>query len=364
MTTNIAIIIDGIKYEGWHKLNISRYLDAMCGRFDFTLADFAVSETAGILSGKSVKVEMVDEFNDVTYPLINGYIYPTERSKTAEATSLHFSGRDVTSDLVDCSAIYKTSTWKKQKLSKIARDLCQPFGIAVVIEGVTDPMIEKFTLQSGETVSESLERLCRAFNVLAITDEVGRLLLTAVGSDTADEALVMGDNILTMHLGEDFSERFSTYNFKGQRKGNGSEWVRNKDTQLLGQAHDAGVDRYRPMVFNIERHTTRADIKKRAAWEAQVRAGRSIYASVTVPGWLQNPYEGTSRPWRINELVTLKDTSWNIDAKLVVSGVDFQLDESTGRITTLDLNPPEIFKANPTQTIELARWSSVTPTSQ
>jgi prophage tail gpP-like protein len=356
---HISVIINGKRFFGFKDPNVSRALGALSGDFSFSLANFPLDNTKEIVTGQSV--EIVIETTGIQHKIITGYINKTKRSFSGEKTELQFVGRDKTSDLVDCAALYKNSQWKKKKLDSICEDICKPYNIYVDSADIDPaPMVEDFALQSGETAFSAIERLCRAFGILPLTDENGSLLLTSIGINNADVRLIVGENIKEIDYEEDDSGRYSDYYFRGQGSGNGSQW-KNDVIRLLGKAVDVDITRYRPYLAFGERRMKPTEIARRAAWEAQVRAGRAIRVTITVLGWLQDPMDENSRPWRINELVEIIHNSWEISAQLVVSSVIFNLTEQGGRYTILELNPPEIYKADPGETIELSRRSRVRP---
>jgi prophage tail gpP-like protein len=354
---DIGITIEGESIIGWESVSVSKSMNTLCGDFGFTLTNFPDGVVTKIPPEASVQVVMIDLGKKV--PLITGYVDRVKRSKTARSTSFAFSGRDKTADLIDCSAIYKDSTWKSALLSKICRDICGPYGINVIPK--TDATVKEFTLQTGETAFDSIDRLCRAFSILPQTDNNGSLVLTNVGVDKIG-TLEVGKQILEINIEEDNSERFSNYIFKGQGRGNGSSWTSAK-TQLKGEATDSDVTRDRFIVFNAERHMSNTEIADRAAWEAQVRAGKAINVDITVAGWLRDPAGGFlfSDPWETNQIVTIVDSDWDLNSELLITNTTFTYDNSGGKVTQMTLNPPEIFKADPSSNIELSRRSSVRP---
>ena len=355
MTSEIKVKIDGDTFAGWETLGVSRALGSLSGDFNFNLIDFPIDKTKNFAPGKSVEVEMSGGL--LTHRLITGYIDRVVRTKEGRSTSLEFAGRDKTSDLIDSSAIYKNNYWKKKKISKIIKDICDPFDISVVLD-VDDVNVDDFTIQSGETAFTAIERLARAYSFLLMTDENGRLLLSKVSSDRASVRLEVGQNVKRIMYEEDNSGRYSEYLAKGQGKGGGSEWS-NDIVSLKGECSDSGIDRYRPYVFSVEKKMNRTEIQKRVNWEAQVRAGRAIRCEVVVNGWLQDPTSEVSEPWKINLLTNVVDKTWGIDSELVTSSVNFSLTSSGGRLTTLELSPPEIFSENPGDTVKLSNRSSV-----
>jgi len=360
MPSEIQVLVGRDRFYGWKSLEISRTLGELCGSFSFTAVDFPADEIKKIDVGSPVVIKMVaDTLQE--WDLITGYVDRTER-RVDDGREFVFSGRDRTSDLVDCSADYPKNTWTAKSLSTIAADLCDPFGIGVdsIDIGANDPEIPRFSIKTGETVFDALDRLCNAYAILTITDAQGNIRLTRVGSAKSDTSLIVGQNIQRVDFIRDFSGRYSKYTAKAQGNQKGAEWLGDK-ISLRGDATDVGVSRYRPLLFMTEKQETRESVQKRVNWEAQVRAGQAEGASVTVKNWMQDPTGRNSRPWEINETIGIKDEGFDIEAQLVVSSVTFSVSEGAGRETSLELSPPEIFAENPSEKIELASKHSVKP---
>jgi prophage tail gpP-like protein len=360
MPAEIHVLVGRDRFYGWKSLEISRTLGELCGSFSFAAVDFPADDIKKIDVGSPVVIKMVAETRQ-EWNLITGYVDRTER-RVGDGREFVFSGRDRTSDLVDCSADYPKNTWIKKSLSTIASDLCAPFDIGVdsIDISLNDPEITKFSIKTGETVFDALDRLCNAYAILTITDAAGNVRLTRIGSARADTRLVVGENVASADFIRDFSGRYSSYSAKAQGNQAGSEWLSDK-ISLRGDATDTGVGRYRPLLFMTDRQETRESVQKRVNWEAQVRAGRAEGASVVVKNWMQNPSGFSSRPWEINETISIQDEGFDIEAQLVVSSLTFSINGNAGRETSMELSPPEIFAENPSERIELARKHSVQP---
>lgn len=359
MQTEIQTLINGNRFQGWTDISVTRTLGELCADFSFGAINFPPEIVKGIKAHDSVEIVMFADRTDWT--IVTGYIDVVERSANNQGRLFKFSGRDKTCDLVDCSAYYAKSSWYGRKLFSIILDLCGPYDIAVDLTDVEskDVKIDKFTIKAGETVFQAIDRLCSAYNMLPLTNEYGDLRLTQVGSDLADTKLLFGANVVEGTFFEDYSGRYSFYQARGQSNGRGNEWLPDK-ILLEGAALDLQVTRYRPLVFMTEKKENPTTIQKRVNWEAQIRAGRAEGATVSVLGWLQED-KLSSRPWAINELVIIKDEFFGIEAELIVSSVTFSVDPNQGKMTQLELSPPEIFQAEPADEIELARKHSVRP---
>src|SRR3546814_13663329 len=84
-----------------------------------------------------------------------------------------------------------------------------------------------------------------------------------------------------------------------------------------------------------------ATLKKRAAWEATVRAGRSQTVTLTAQGW-RDPAGAIWSP----DLVVPVSASWlGIDADLLLVSVQYMLSADEGSKTSLTLMPPQAFSS-------------------
>lgn len=356
--TEIVLKIGGTKYIGWESVSIVRNMEELCGRFDLSLSDYAIEDTSQMIPGAEVKIAMQGDI--LEFPLMTGYIDHVLRTKNPEKNTLQIVGRDKTADIVDCSSYYKTSTWRKSTVSKIVSDLLEPYDVNVEMGDFTDETVEAFTILNSEKIFDTADRLGKAYGAWLTTTEDGNLMISSVGSEKADVKLEVGQNVKALAIGEMYENRYSEYIFRGQAGGGGDQWTK-KNTQLKGLAFDADISRTRILILESEKKMTKVLIGKRAAWEAQMRASRSIQVNVEVQGWMQDTSAKISRPWRINQLAKVIDKSWKIDAELLVSGVEFRISEEEGRVTNLTLVPKEMFAANPSETIELSRTTSVRP---
>src|SRR5690606_35935810 len=181
------------------------------------------------------------------------------------------------------------------------REVAKPFGIRVSVQPGIRPTrpTGKVAVDPGESAFEAVEKVCRLSGLLAMADGRGGLLLTRAGTRRAVTALVQGENILSGEGDFVASDRFSRYIARGQRHGT-SEDGAEVTTTVRGVAEDAGVRRKgRVLIVRPEGDVTSARAKRRAEWEAAVRAARAETYVVTVQGWLQA--DGT--PWPVNALV-------------------------------------------------------------
>lgn len=346
MSRDIAIIIGDKAVTGWLKVSVSRTMEALSGSFSVDLTTSTPEVVDMIRPGAYVQISILDGTRSAQ--LMEGYIDTRTTQSTGSGVSISISGRDKTADLVDCAAVVTSSTWTSATVKKICDDILKPFGlICFDYSGATDPLID-FTPQADETAYRIIEKACRSKGILALTDSWGNLvLMNGDGKTRARENLERGVNLIECNENHDIKDRFSKYIVKGSATATGTGWNAGSST-LQATSLDTQIDRYRPTIIHSESKPTSASIQRRAAWEAQVRAGRSKTYECKVQGWIQGTIETTSefRPWEINQSIHLKDDALSVDSDFIITGVNFTRDDG-GEVTVLSLKHPDTYKPDP-----------------
>lgn len=325
--------IDGVEHGGWLGIEVNKSLENLAGAFSLALTDrWAGSSTAmSIVPGAKCKVTIDGE------SVIDGYVDTVELSIDADTHTIRVGGRDKAGDLIDCAAASGTGEWKNLKLEDLITQLVQPFGLTVKAEVDTGERIPKFNVEQGMSVFEAIQKLCALRGVLAISDNTGQIVLTRAGETKAATDIVYGTNLLEGSASYDYTERFSDYIVKGQRRGEDNVDAKTAAT-AKGKVKDENVKRYRPMLVIADGQADKIKADVRARWEAAVRRGKSRAYEVTVQGWK----DSAGNLWEINQLATLKARPLGINGELLIASVSFLLDDS-GEKTRLRLVPRETY---------------------
>lgn len=341
----VQLVVNGSIYGGWTSLRITRGIEQISGTFELDVTERWPDQIQArpIRTGDACRV-LVDR-----QTVITGYVDDANPSYDDSSHTLSLSGRDKTGDLVDCSAIHKTGQWRDQGMAQIAKDLCQPFGIAVRASVDTGKPFRKFALQEGESVFEALDRAARLRGLLLITDGSGNLLISRAGSTRLGMALSEGENILSASGQFSGRDRFSQYIVKGQRAGDDDSDAKSTN-QARGTATDTGVRRHRPLIVLAEDQADGGSASERAAWERNVRIGRGQRVSISVQGWAH-----AQGLWAPNVLVRVRSPWLGVDADLLITSVTFALD-SGGTRTDLELCPRAAFDVIPPTEKEGTAW--------
>lgn len=368
--TAILLESNGSIYSGWETVNFSHSLDELSRTFYAEIND----ETGGFESGLTEESECVLSALDKRSPdqsaadslfetstlvdsrtdLFSGIIFDTDTTIEPRGYGFSVSGNGKTIDLVECSVIVPSSTWKKAKVSKIIKDICEPFSIAVDTSGLTnDYEIESFSVNNGDTAFSPIERLCRFAGVVPFEDTDGTLRLITVGdiSERASVPLELGKNIIRVSRSRSIRDRRSEITGKSVTSGKGKRWNA-KNLQIKAIATDPGVTRYRPLIIVAESKEEKATLQQRVNWEAQIRAGRANEYTVEVADIFQRNSGKPVGIWKVGTLVDLIVSKWNLSQEFLISAVAFSM-SNAGRRAILTLRDKNTYAPDPAAKVNL-----------
>lgn len=337
--SEIVLKIDGKSYVGWKSIDATISMENLSGQFSVEISDNIANGNKPVRALPTIRPGLECEVYINDQVIITGYIDKVMPVISAENHTIVVQGRDKTGDLVDCSMTESTNQYLGLKIDQITKRICSPFGIPVKLGDGADAgaIFDNFLIEQGSTCFEAIQKLCYMRQLLAISDGRGGLLLTKSGTEKITTGLFQGVNIKQGEASYDFSERFSYYICKGQKQGDDNstpETVANNS----GAYTDEVVPRYRPLLVIAEGQADISTCTKRAKWEGAIRRGKSRRFTITVNGWSL----GAESIWEINKLVQLKSELLGVDDTLLISQVNFKLDNN-GEITVLTLTSPESF---------------------
>lgn len=332
VTEKTAVISDAVTfftdkqiYEGWEDVQITREINTCALAFQLRLTDKWQQGKVDwrIQPGSHAHIHMGKQ------SVITGYVDAVEASFSSNSRSIVARGRSKTADLVDCS-VTGANEYSNVTLKEIAEKVCAPFGIYVKFDVSPGDRFAKVTVKQGETVFELLDRLARQRKLIMIPDYDGGLTFTQKGTKRAGTELRQGANVLSGSASYDNSNRFSKYIVKGQNLSFlGSP---DQSTSPSGEATDAGIIRFRPLVIVNNGTSDDKNTQDRASYEANIRAAKAIEAEVEVVGW----FKQDGKLWDVNEIVQCDIGFLGIRREMLISKVVYQKN-SGGTTTTLTL---------------------------
>lgn len=334
MRDEARLKIGGKIFAGWKSFSIVKSIETLTGTFSLSVTDnwTGLKEPWPIRPGDEVGVYIGTDL------LITGYVDSVENKISASERTIEVAGRDVTGDLVDCS-VDNGYQFNNIKLEKLCAHLVKPFNFVVTTKVQTGAAIPIVAVTAGDSIFETAEKRVRQKGFLIVTNKLGELEIISPGSVRGSTALVQGVNILTASLTKDIKDRFSLYKVKVQNNFGDVQAF-----QTLGMATDAAVPRARTLVLKGETQMDSAHAKKRAQYEAIVRAARGTKVNVQVQGFRQ----ADNSIWEVNQLVRVNAPSIGLESEeLLVTDVSFSLEEGSGSVTTLGLKRKDAFIAVP-----------------
>lgn len=336
---NVELKVDGKIFSGWTSVTVNRSIETMAGYFDLGVNVQTSTDLSSLAPGKPFTLSIDGQ------TVITGYTDGRRRQMGADSMKITIAGRDKTADLIDCAAIYKGGQWKKRTLEQIARDLCQPYGVAVrweLTDAESAAPFSSFTLDHSETVYEALGRAARARGVLITSNAAGDLVFTRADESHSDR-LVLGENLLSVDFDEDYRDRFSEYTVKGHGRSNGKVGD-TVDARTIasqkGTATDSAITRYRPMIILADSKIDAQSATARALREQRRRLAKSVTFEAQLDGWTRS----NGQIWMPNILAEIDASKFAIQTgPLLVSKVVLTLDDREGVKTTLTLAPRDGF---------------------
>lgn len=329
----VKVFAGGLIYEAWKSVSIERNLNSLCGSFNLAVSDRWRADRQAWPLRPGVLVEVAIDSEKI----LKGYIDKVRPSFSGSNREIVIEGRDVTSDLVDCSIATKPFEFKNVGLLDLAKKFCEPFKIVVKSVGPLGDKFDRWTVKQGETVFESLERAARLRGILLITNAAGELVLTPPGGSRSGTDLIQGENILEGSATYDHANRFSEVIVKGNMNGT-DEFNGVHAASAKGSAQDEGIGRYRPLVLVADSSVNNTSAKRRAEWEVSIRAAKSVSISVGVVGWKR----ADKKLWQVGELARVSAGFLGIDQDMLITTTNF-VKGGGGTLTNLELVRPDAY---------------------
>ncbi len=346
----VSLKVNGVKYKFWTSVSITSELNTIAPAFSVNAFSKSSLMIDGLKSGRPVTVKIGED------TVLTGYIEQTPVSYSATSANVGIAGRSKTCDLIDCTVMVddpnisyeKPNTsnsnyvscpqnaateYKNVALETIIAQLIMPYGIKLVNE--TKPLTKKrnFSAKHEDTVLKALQNLTSTENLLFYGNEKGDLVVTEKGKLTADDALVLGQNILTGDASFDASKIYKYYRAVGQDKGATGKTGHDASSHNY-IAVDDNVSRTRLLTKKVQGVADTAKCKVTAEGDRDYNRDQYFKITYKVQGWRQS----TGKLWKINSLVDIKDDFLGIDTQR--SQKIFNLTENEGMTTTLDMIPP------------------------
>lgn len=358
---DVELVVGALRYGGWKSVRVTRSIESIAGSFALDVSDrWGDGDLWPIAEEDPCRVMIDGE------TLIDGYVDKRSLSASADSRTLSYSGRDRAGALVDCSAIVDAGTVSKAKwtfynvnVTELATKIAEPFGIPVSVQAGLGAVLvrnKKIVVHPGDSCFEVISRLAAAAGVLVVSDGAGGIVITRAGTERSSP-LIEGQNIMAATVEYDGADRFYRYLISSQMPG--TDDASGESTRIQAEAVDDGVRRTdRILLIRPDKGYSIPDSKRRADWEARIRAARAERVTIMVQGWKQS----SGKLWPINTLARVKASRLiGVDGDMLISQVEYSIGDS-GRVTQISLVRPDAFTPEPTATVKQSsggRWKEL-----
>lgn len=360
----ISLSVGGSSYDQWTSAEVSRDIEDISGAFSFTIrapvANARALDYVSMMAGKEVKKGDKATISVDGQPVMIGWVEEKESEINENQASVTISGRDLTGDLIDCSALPDgPAEMKNVKLEAAVKKIAAPYGLKVRSEVDTGDPFDRYSIDLSETSMSAIEKGTRSRKVLILSDGIGGLVITRAGAKKAPDRLVQPGNIKSARFKESDKEQYSETTVRGQgehagkkRKGQpldasaeplsigartssgqSKTETERQGTVATGKAKNGNMKRYRPMICLARSKADAKECQDEADWKQRTSEAKAEELVVTVHG-----FRGRGGIWRINEMVPVQDGFHGIDADLLIKSVIFRQsgDEMETELTVVD----------------------------
>ncbi len=333
----VSLLVNNRRYRGWESIRIDRSIENIAGSFTLSVNDRWASqdEPWPIAEEDECRVEIDGEI------VIDGWIDRRTPQLDGATRRLTFTGRDRAGALVDNSTILDQWSFRNASVLDIAQKVADPFGITIsVAPGVTIEKIKKLVVNPGDRAFNVIARAAEPSGVLAVSDGVGGVVLTRSGTARAT-ALVEGVNIHAITGDFNAAQRYYRYVVASQAPGTNN--ANGEALRVLAEAFDEEVRRTdRVLWIRPDQGMDKASAKRRADWEARIRAAKADSVTATVLEWRQPSGE----LWTPNYLIAVKSPGVGVNGDMLIANVGHSISQS-GVTTDLRLVRPDAFTPSP-----------------
>ncbi|MFV3383124.1 phage baseplate assembly protein [Pseudomonas sp. NY15354] len=333
----VTLRVNGLDYGGWKKVRISAGIERQARDFslDVTWRWPGQVQEIPIRPGDRCEVLIGEDL------VLTGWIDSTPVRYDAGQVNRSINGRSLTADLVDCSAINQPGQWQRQSVQQIVTALAAEYGVKVLSQVAETSKLADHSIEPGETVFESIDRLLTLSRLLSTDDTRGRLVIIRPGSaGHAVDGLVLGENLLSGEADLDFSGVFAEYRVTGQRSGSDTAHGA-AASEVSALVTDPRATRRRVLLIHESGQMTPELAAARANWERGNRMGKALTIKYKLQGWRQS----NGALWLPNMLVRIVDPVIGIDRDMLISEIEYSLD--AGTVCNITVAPPDAFDPEP-----------------
>ena len=327
----IEVFSNGLKFDYWTGVNITRSLGNIAGGFSLQLlSQNGQGQRVRLFSGDLVEIDLDG------VGVIKGFVGPLSVGFDESSESLSVSGHEMTCDLVDCCST-RQMEWQNKTVDRIIIDICSEFGINFYYPFGSDfgAPIESFSVDPGAKAADAIAKLCKIRGLLPCSNGMGKVFVIKPSDCPRGPKLAQGENIVSATANYNSEALYSDYYVYGTGKAK---------KRIQAHRHDSSI-RKRPLVIVDTNSVEKTSVEARAEWEMSIRRARGISYNIVVNDWKR----GENDIWKPGLICTIDAPALLVDepVDMIVSQVTYTFDVSSGKKTALTLVPVDSFEPEP-----------------
>ncbi len=377
-TRRFMVKLAGQVFDEWTRVEVSRDLEDMAGKFSLELRDSARSWASwpfATLAGMARLVEVGLEIEILLdgRSILQGWVNTVAPSASEGQVSVTIDGCDKTADLCDCAAsVDGPFEHYGLTIDKVAEQIVKPYGLKIKVEADVGKAFPRYALDVAETGLSAIEKGARQRGLLLTSDGRDGLVLTQSGRQRSSGKIVFPGNAFESSGNFTMEGRHSEVHVKGQAERAGGrrrpaprldvrkaptipqpdelvKWLGQQlgheagGTAVYGKAVDAVMKRYRPLVAMGRTQLSEEGARTQAEWMGRTSRGRCEGLDYSVKDY----YATEGQLWRPNELVSVEDSFQNVFRDMLIAGVAYGYDDQSGACTRLRISGPDAYDMAP-----------------
>lgn len=339
----IEIEINGSLFTDFESITATRSLESMADDFKFKAS--ATSGAPAIRLGDVIRIVVDDE------PVMTGKVEEISGSVSDGSHTIDYSGRDITSDLID-STLDRFDDLRASEaltLAVIIQRVLDHIGssLAIVDEVEPAPFNEAediVTTKIGQKAIELISFYARKRQVVLTSNADGAIVISRSDAAESTAAFVQsGNNILSETYSISISKRYNRYVRRSQL---------DPRTASLNKLFSAGVwddqggvfidndvPPGRQLVVKEGSAYSNGGLQDRAEWSAKLARAKSLRYSCVAA---DHSVEGVG-VWRPNTKNLVLSDPADISSEMLITEVEFSQAEGQSNTTKLTFVEPDVF---------------------
>jgi|LakMenEpi03Aug12_release.lakeMendotaPanAssembly.Ray.scaffolds.fasta_scaffold26889_8 prophage tail gpP-like protein len=314
---------DGGEYDKLRNIRFSRSIDELVSILDVEMI---------LAAGSNIDLTGTVQLYHDNKLIFTGQCFADNQIQ-ADETQMQFQFRSKSFNLARCMHL-GAKTFNKSNLSVIVDALLKPFGVKVS-SIVRNPKVEKFAIDSTETVFDALDKLIKDNGLLMIDTPSGDIAIIDRNVTGSSFRLQLEKNIQSFEYGREMQEVFSEIHVISETEKTFQRAIA-KDPNAIG---------YSPLVIKSAKKATLAELQAIANFEVAVRSARASSMKLAIPAasWV---FDG--QVVDINRQVNLNYPDRpDFNGIYMIKSVNLGFSENEGHTVELTLAEPNEFLAKP-----------------